>query len=134
MIIGIGIDHVAIDRFAHWKQYSYKQLCRVFSDEEIRYCLSQKGGREAQHFAVRFAAKEAFYKALMQSGIGTSLSLWQVCRLCSVYKSDIGVPDLMIAWQSIGVDPLLSLVSLSHTSSSALAMVMLQKSASNTKG
>lgn len=63
MILGIGIDSVEIERFAHWHTYSPKQLKRLFSQEEIDYSLSNPI-KTAERFAARFAAKEAFYKAL----------------------------------------------------------------------
>ena len=37
-------------------------LARVFTRQEIAYCQSKKN--KAQHFAVRFAAKEAVWKAI----------------------------------------------------------------------
>ena len=42
-------------------------LKRVFSKAEIAYCMDKK--RPWQHFAVRFAAKEAVWKALGMEGI-----------------------------------------------------------------
>ena len=63
MIIGIGVDLVDVQRFEsiiyRWKD---KFLKRVFTDKEIKYCNNKKN--PAQRFATRFAAKEAFIKAL----------------------------------------------------------------------
>ncbi|MCL2843891.1 MAG: holo-ACP synthase [Chitinivibrionia bacterium] len=64
MIIGVGVDICDVNRIAkiaekpHWKNFQKK----VFSDGEIEYCLKMKNS--APHFAVRWAVKEAFYKAL----------------------------------------------------------------------
>ncbi len=63
MILAIGHDIVEINRFAHWHTYSLKKLSKVFNQSEIDYCL-QHPAYTAQRFAVRFAAKEAAYKAL----------------------------------------------------------------------
>ncbi len=38
-------------------------LNRVFTDKEIKYCKSKKN-MQYQHFAARFAAKEAVFKAI----------------------------------------------------------------------
>lgn len=71
MIIGIGVDLVDVKRFeAIIFRWQHKFLRRVFTDAEIRYCNTKK--HPAQRFATRFAAKEAFIKALFpkqQEGI-----------------------------------------------------------------
>jgi holo-[acyl-carrier protein] synthase len=63
MILGTGVDIIEINRIqkaiARWGE---NFLRHVFSDEEIQYARSRKF--PAQHFAVRFAAKEAVYKAI----------------------------------------------------------------------
>ena len=67
MIIGIGVDIVDVKRFEsiiyRWRE---RFLKRVFTDREIRYCNTKK--HPAQRFATRFAAKEAFIKALFPKG------------------------------------------------------------------
>jgi holo-[acyl-carrier protein] synthase len=67
MIYGIGVDLVRVDRLARAvERYGERFLQRVFTDREIAYCK----GRAKQgiyQFAQRFAAKEAFSKAL---GVG----------------------------------------------------------------
>jgi len=67
MIIGIGVDLVDVKRFEsiifRWK---HRFLKRVFTDREIRYCNTKK--HPAQRFATRFAAKQAFIKALFSRG------------------------------------------------------------------
>lgn len=63
MILGIGVDLVDVSRIEgiiyRWNQ---RFLKRIFTDAEIRYCNNKKN--PAQRFATRFAAKEAFIKAL----------------------------------------------------------------------
>ena len=67
MIFGIGIDIVNIERIeqvmARWGDLF---LGRVFTEKEIFWC--QRRARPSECFAVLFAAKEAFLKA-----IGTGL-------------------------------------------------------------
>ncbi len=57
----IGVDIVEIDRIAKSVK-NPRFLKRVFSPNEVSYCRSRKNS--AQHFAVRFAAKEAVWKAV----------------------------------------------------------------------
>lgn len=63
MIIGMGVDIVDVSRIEsiifRWHE---RFLKRVFTDAEIKYCNNKKN--PAQRFATRFAAKEAFIKAL----------------------------------------------------------------------
>lgn len=63
MIKGIGIDIVAIERIEKLvKKHNDKFLQRTFTEKEIEYCKSKS--HPAQHYAGRFAAKEALMKAL----------------------------------------------------------------------
>jgi len=65
MIKGIGIDIVEIGRIEkNDPQLRKPVLGKVFTEAEIVYC--QKMAKPAIHFAGRWAAKEAFYKALPQ--------------------------------------------------------------------
>ena len=74
MVIGIGIDIIEIDRIkSSVENYGDEFLSRVFTSNEIKYCLPK--ANKYQHFAARYAAKEAIYKALA-SGWQEGLS-WQ---------------------------------------------------------
>lgn len=74
MILGIGVDLVDVKRFESIIfRWQHRFLKRVFTDKEIRYCNTKK--HPAQRFATRFAAKEAFIKALFpkaQEGVRLS--------------------------------------------------------------
>ncbi len=62
MIAGIGIDIISPERFeATMAKLGDDFLNRVFTPEEIEYCKPKK--RAQQHYAARFAAKEAAFKA-----------------------------------------------------------------------
>jgi holo-[acyl-carrier protein] synthase len=67
MILGIGVDLVDVNRIEtiiyKWKE---RFLKRIFTDTEIRYCNNKKN--PGQRFATRFAAKEAFIKAVYPKG------------------------------------------------------------------
>ena len=63
MICGIGIDIVEIDRIKDAVQkWGDKFLRKIFNENEIAYCYKNKN--PFQCLAARFAAKEAFIKAL----------------------------------------------------------------------
>jgi len=62
----IGLDVVEIRRMARLARRG-AFLRRVFTPAEVRYCRSK--ARAPQHFAARFAAKEAVWKALGRAGL-----------------------------------------------------------------
>lgn len=64
MNISCGVDIIEIDRIKNdIEDIGKKFLNRVFTDKEIEYCESKKG-QKYQHYAGRFAAKEAAFKAV----------------------------------------------------------------------
>ena len=62
MILGTGIDMIEVERIKHsiTKDAGFKTM--VFSAGEMEYCELKTNKYE--HYAARFAAKEAFFKAL----------------------------------------------------------------------
>ncbi len=67
MNISCGVDIIEVDRIKRNIENSgEKFLNRVFTDNEIEYCNSKKL-QKYQHFAGRFAAKEAAFKAISKS-------------------------------------------------------------------
>ena len=64
MKISCCVDIIEIDRVKESiEQLGDKFLNRVFTDKEIEYCESRKN-QKYQHYAARFAAKEAAFKAV----------------------------------------------------------------------
>ena len=64
MEISCGIDIIEIDRIkSSIEDLGDKFINRVFTDNEIEYCESKKK-QKYQHYAGRFAAKEAAFKAI----------------------------------------------------------------------
>ncbi len=57
----VGIDIVEIERFEEVLRRRPNIVSKIFTTSEIAYCNKSKS--PAKHFAVRFAAKEAFIKA-----------------------------------------------------------------------
>lgn len=65
-ILGIGTDIIEVARIKDFAKNT-RALERVFTKEELEYSLSRKNKYE--HLAVRFAAKEAVYKACSLEGL-----------------------------------------------------------------
>lgn len=67
MNISCGVDIIEVDRIRkNIENHGERFLNRVFTDNEIEYCNSKKI-QKYQHFAGRFAAKEAVFKAISSS-------------------------------------------------------------------
>jgi holo-[acyl-carrier protein] synthase len=66
MVAGVGIDMIEVDRMAVKieKGSGFREL--VFSEKEIAYC--EPKAHKFEHYAARFAAKEAFLKLWEQVG------------------------------------------------------------------
>lgn len=64
MRIAVGTDIIEINRIKKSiERQKNKFLEKVYTDNEIKYCYSH-GNNMYQHFAARFAAKEAAFKAI----------------------------------------------------------------------
>ena len=64
MKISCGTDIIEVDRVrTSIENVGEKFLKKVFTDNEIRYCESKKT-QKYQHYAGRFTAKEAVFKAI----------------------------------------------------------------------
>jgi len=124
MIRGIGVDIVKVDRIEQAvERWGYRFLKRIFTAAEIERC--QKRARPAQCLALRFAAKEAFAKAL---GLGMRKGLrW---RDIEVVHDHLGKPDLLLHNQAQrlleAVEASRTWLSLSDERESAVAVVVLE--------
>lgn len=114
MIVGIGIDLIEVDRVKKAMEKHPRFLDRVFTPEEVRYSQGKKNA--AQHLAARFAAKEAFFKAL-----GRRISWAEV----GVVNLPSGQPMLQVtAKEDLGFSR--AHLSLSHLKNYAQAVVVLE--------
>jgi holo-[acyl-carrier protein] synthase len=124
MIVGIGIDIVDIPRFrAVLERQQERFIRRVFTAAEQEYC---RGFRDpAPHYAARFAAKEALFKAL-----GTGWSQGVKWTDGEVVRQKDAPPTLLLHDEAerIGVrlGSRAAHVSLSHSDNSAVAIVILE--------
>jgi len=123
MIIGTGIDIIEVERIAVrvGRDNGFKEL--VFSKDEISYCDAKANPFE--HYAARFAAKEAFLKAL---GRGWDSGLhWNEIEIANESNGKPvlrikGMTEKMLEATGIRVIH----VSLSHLKSMATAIVILE--------
>ncbi len=126
MIVSIGIDIIEVRRVREVLARTPRFIDRVFTPHERDYCKQHRGAAAyAQHFAARFAAKEAVFKAL---GTGWSGGLgWQDVE---VLRQDSGAPLLNLTGQAqrlfarSGANR--THLSISHTSEHAIAQVILE--------
>lgn len=123
MILGIGVDSVEVHRFSQWHTFSRKKLSRIFSEQEIDYCLQQLN-KSAERFAVRFAAREAFFKAFSAAFPEVSIPFLTVCKIVSI-KKQVGRPVLLADWLS--TDGLSFHLSLTHANTIATAFVIIEQ-------
>lgn len=106
----LGVDFVEIERVKSLARRNPRFLKRVFSASEIAYCKAKKN--PWPHFAVRFAAKEAVYKALGKADMPLTA--------ISVVSDKRGKPSVRIAGK-----PARNLkLSLSHGDAHAVAFAV----------
>ena len=122
MIHGIGVDIIEIERIGKSiEQYGDAFLSKLFTQNEIAYCKGKKN--PAQHFAARFAAKEAFSKA-----IATGWSGQFDWKHVEVMNEESGKPIIQLSgalaevWNDYTI-----FLSLSHSDTSVVAFVVLEK-------
>lgn len=123
MIFGIGTDLVDVERVAEKmeKKEGFREL--VFSVHEIEHCETM--GHKYEHYAARFAAKEAFLKAL-----GTGWRNGTAFNEIEIYNDRKGKPELRLLGTTANTIAGLNLgkvsVSLSHVKTMACAMVIIE--------
>jgi holo-[acyl-carrier protein] synthase len=124
MTSGVGIDMIEVARVAEKinKESGFREL--VFSKTEIAYCESKKN--KFEHYAARFAAKEAFFKAL-----GTGWAENTLFSEVEIINDKDGKPEVTLSGStletisSMGIKKIL--VSLSHIKTIASAVVIAEK-------
>ena len=123
MIGGIGTDITEVKRFEKWVK-NPSMLQRFFNEKEMSTAKSDSA--KCQHYAVRFAAKEAFSKAL-----GTGITGFNLKEVYITNNSE-GAPLLNIEGAALELmkerlGQCRAFVSLSHEKEYALAYVILEK-------
>jgi holo-[acyl-carrier protein] synthase len=121
MIRGVGVDLCPVSRVARiLARHPGRFAERVFTPAERAYCASR--GVPAQHFAARFAAKEAALKALgVPPGLG-----WHDLEV----EADGGAPRLALHGPAAAAAAAQGVrrahLSLSHAGDTAVAFVVLE--------
>lgn len=111
MIYGIGIDIVHIPKFKKaLERWGDKFKNRLFTSNELTYC--EKRRFSEQHLAVRFAAKEAFLKALGKR---------KKFRELEVANNSVGKPCIKVADCKLRTS-----LTLSHDGEYCIAQVILE--------
>lgn len=109
---GIGIDIVKVSRFKKMPYLKNKAFYnKIFLSQEIRYCLKYKNS--AEHFAGKFALKEATKKA-----INKQLNLLEIE---TSHLNSVPVVKLLTN------NNYTFIVSLSHEDSYAIAVVLSEE-------
>lgn len=133
MILGTGIDLVAMGRFErtclHNPLVSF--VSNNFTPAEIAYCEADGGEKRLERYAVRWAAKEAFVKALARANIfNPRIIAVPDFRNIEVKRDLEGVPyfelhgEVEDGARKLGVCRMF--LSLSHDGDTAIAQVILE--------
>ncbi|MFW5950544.1 MAG: holo-ACP synthase [Gemmatimonadota bacterium] len=125
MIVGVGIDLVEIGRLRSFRaRWGGRGLERLFTAAELEYCLGQAD--PAPSLAVRFAAKEAFFKA-----VGTGWGRGGGWRDVEVVRPGGGPPQLRLIGPArralVAVRASRVHVTLTHARSTAAAVVVVER-------
>jgi holo-[acyl-carrier protein] synthase len=125
MILSIGIDIVEVYRIRDTIARTPRFAERVFTAAERKYCES-RGAAGPASYAGRFAAKEAFLKALKTGWRGKIK--WHDIE---VVLDDAGVPSLKVMGEAKKLLEAMGAqaahLSIAHTTEHAVAEVILER-------
>jgi holo-[acyl-carrier protein] synthase len=124
VISGVGIDVIEVQRVKDSiERFGDRILNRLFTKTEIEYCSARKNA--ALHFAGRFAAKEAAFKA-MGKGWGGDIS-WKDVEITNLPS---GAPKIAFYGKALELTTSQKIksgfVSISHIDQLATAVVILE--------
>lgn len=117
VILGIGLDLVELERIEKALSRSRKFAARILTMRELAIFDTLSASRQVEFLAGRFAAKEAYSKAL-GTGIGHGCELHQI----EVLKGESGKPELYFDGELAS-----GFISITHTKQVAAAQVVLMK-------
>jgi len=122
MILGIGVDIIEVERIEQSiSRFGESFLQRIFTSGEIHYCTGKSNA--AQHFAARFAAKEAVSKSLATGWRGAFS--WKDIE---VTNDPMGQPRIVLHRKLKETLPAVSIrVSLSHSDHHVVAMAIMEE-------
>lgn len=123
MIFGIGTDIIEIVRIERMVARGRQYLDTIFTEKEIEYCEAKS--RRSEHYAARYAAKEAVLKAL-GTGWRDGLSFSEI----EVLNDELGKPQVFLhgkvreSFEHHQIKQ--TSVSLSHDRDCAIAVIILE--------
>ena len=124
MIVGIGTDIIEVARIERLLTKQKRFQKRIYTETEIAYCEAKKNN--VQNYAARFAAKEAFLKA-----IGTGWRRGVAFKEIEVVNNEQGKPEIFLSGKAKEIADNLAItniqVSLSHLKDYAIAIVTAEK-------
>lgn len=84
MKVTTGIDIIEVDRIKKSiEELGDSFLNRIYTKNEIEYC-NKSGVMKYQHFAARFAAKEAIFKAISEFISGREDAMWKDIEVINI--------------------------------------------------
>jgi len=124
MISGIGIDLIEVQRIREAiAKYGDRFLNRIYTKVEIEYCSTKKSAE--LHYAGRFAAKEAAFKA-MERGWGGDISWKEI----EIHNETSGAPRVVFYGKALELIQQKKIVrahvTISHIEEHATAVVILE--------
>jgi holo-[acyl-carrier protein] synthase len=124
MIVGIGIDVIENERIQHsLERFPERFVTKIYTEVEAEYCRGC--ARPEIHFAARFAAKEAAFKAL-----GTGWAAGVRWKDVEVRRLSSGQPELRLFGKALERAKSLGgnnfVVSLTHDQSISAAVVVIE--------
>lgn len=126
-MLNIAIDSIEIDRFYNFENYSINILKKIFTLNEISYCLEIKS-KTKERFAARFCSKEAAYKAI-NIFLEKNISLIEFFKYIEITKESSGNPLINIDFNKLKLKKDVTinkiLLSITHTKSTATAIVAI---------
>jgi len=123
MIRGTGVDIIEISRIKSAIERDDKFINKIFTVNEIKYCESK--AKKAQHYAARFASKEAFFKA-----IGTGWRNGMSWTDIDINNDSLGKPEIKLSGETLLFFNKLKLksisLSISHSKEYAVGFVIIE--------
>lgn len=120
MKIRTGVDIIEIERVKQSIEETEGKFCdRVFTQKEIEYCENKKA-QKYQHYAARFAAKEAVLKAISQLLESKFDIEWKEIE---ILNDEEGRPFVNLLKKDIPIDEID--ISISHCKTYAVASVVV---------
>lgn len=117
-LISVGVDCVEIFRFNNEILNNNRLMRKIFSNIEMEYCYHK--ANPSQHFAVRWAGKEAVLKAFSKFNIRIPY------KSIEIINDNNGMPIVRLIERELN-ERFVITISLTHSENIALAFVIITK-------